>query len=76
MPALQEMYEDAIASGLSAKLLNYEELSAKEPNVIGHAGIFIPEAGVVNPYEMNIAVYNTAILSGCTGLDQCKVISI
>ena len=44
--------------------------------MIGHAGIFVPEAGVVNPYEMTISVYNTAILSGCTGVDGCKVISI
>ncbi|KAH0571821.1 Glycerol-3-phosphate dehydrogenase [Spironucleus salmonicida] len=76
MPKLEEMIDLAKAQNLNIELLNKEKLQALEPNVVGFAGLLVKDAGVVNPYEMTQAVWNTAAANGVVGKFNEKVTSI
>ena len=64
---LNELYQRGITNGVkNLKILNKEELRAKEPYVSEEyiAGLYSPDAGTITPYEFTIALCENAAQNG------------
>lgn len=64
---LKDLYQRGIENGVpDMELLNQQELLAKEPNLSDHAlgALYAPSAGIVNPWELCLALTETAIKNG------------
>jgi (S)-2-hydroxyglutarate dehydrogenase len=74
---LNMLYERGIANGLQGlKKLNAEELKEYEPNVIGIAGLFVPQTGIVD-YKKVTETYSTIIKSKNGEIYlNCKFLSV
>ena len=67
MPRLEELYNRGIANGVKGlRILNREEVLEKEPNVADgvFAALYAPTAGIVCPFELNIALAENANVNG------------
>ena len=67
MPGLQELYERGIANGVpDLKIIGREEVLAMEPNVTDevYAALYAPSAGIVCPFNLNIALAENACENG------------
>lgn len=67
MPKLQELYDRGVANGVKGlKILNREELLAMEPNISDQAygALFAPTAGIVCPFNLNLALAENAWANG------------
>ena len=67
MPGLQKLYEKGIANGVQElQILNREEVLAMEPNITDnvYAALYAPTAGIVCPFNLNIALAENAYTNG------------
>lgn len=67
MPKLQTLYERGVANGVKElKILNQEELREMEPNISDEAiaALYAPTAGIVCPFNLNIAMAENANVNG------------
>ena len=67
MPNLQALYERGVANGVKdLRILNREELRAMEPNISddAYAALYAPTAGIVCPFNLNIAMAENACENG------------
>lgn len=77
-PQLLEMKKYSESIGVECIEWDAETIRKEEPNLhecIKHA-LFVPSAGVVNPYEMAVAVFNTAKGNGVKAIFDSKVQNI
>lgn len=66
-PQLQRLYERGIRNGVPGlRILEREELKAMEPNISDEAcaALYAPTAGIVCPFELNIAMAENAAMNG------------
>lgn len=66
-PKLQVLYNRGIANGVKElRILNREELKKMEPNISDEAcaALYAPTAGIVCPFNMNIAMAENAYANG------------
>lgn len=63
---LEELKKRAKINGVEVKLLNGEEIKAIEPNINPNviAGLLAPSAGIINPFELCIALMENAMDNG------------
>lgn len=67
MPNLQALYDRGVANGVKdLRILNREELRAMEPNISdeAYAALYAPTAGIVCPFNLNIAMAENACVNG------------
>lgn len=67
MPTLQTLYDRGVANGVKdLRILNREELRAMEPNISddAYAALYAPTAGIVCPFNLNIAMAENACVNG------------
>lgn len=67
MPKLQALYGRGVANGVQdLRILNREELRAMEPNISddAYAALYAPTAGIVCPFNLNIAMAENACVNG------------
>ena len=67
MPGLQKLYDKGIANGVKGlKILNREEVLEMEPNITDnvYAALYTPTAGIVCPFNLNIALAENAYTNG------------
>ena len=67
LPALQELYERGRTNGVrDLRILSRDEALAMEPNVTDDvcAALYAPTAGIVCPFELNIALAENAYING------------
>ena len=67
MPSLQILYDRGIANGVkNLRILSREEVLEMEPNVSDevYAALYAPTAGIVCPFEMNLAFGENAYENG------------
>ena len=67
MPNLQALYDRGVANGVKdLRILNQEELRAMEPNISddAYAALYAPTAGIVCPFNLNIAMAENACVNG------------
>lgn len=75
-PRLEELYNRGIANGVKGlRILNREEVLEKEPNVADgvFAALYAPTAGIVCPFELNIALAENANVNGVGFCFQTEV---
>ena len=67
MPGLRKLYDRGIANGVKElRILDREEVLEMEPNVTDEvfAALYAPSAGIVCPFELNIALAENACDNG------------
>ncbi|KAA2315518.1 L-2-hydroxyglutarate oxidase [Pseudooceanicola sediminis] len=64
VPRLDALYDRAGENGIRAELISGEEITAREPNVTGLKGIFVPEAAIVNYTDLLHAMAAEIIAQG------------
>lgn len=67
MPNLQALYDRGVANGVKElRILNREELKEMEPNISdqAYAALYAPTAGIVCPFNLNIAMAENANVNG------------
>lgn len=67
MSNLQVLYDRGVANGVKdLRILNREELRAMEPNISddAYAALYAPTAGIVCPFNLNIAMAENACVNG------------
>ena len=67
LPDLQALYERGVANGVKdLRILNKEEVLDMEPNIADdvYAALYAPTAGIVCPFELNIALAENAYING------------
>lgn len=67
LPGLQALYERGVANGVKKlRILNKEEVLGMEPNITDdvYAALYAPTAGIVCPFELNIALAENAYTNG------------
>ena len=67
MSNLQALYDRGVANGVKGlRILNQEELRAMEPNISddAYAALYAPTAGIVCPFNLNIAMAENACVNG------------
>lgn len=67
LPRLQELYERGIANGVkNLRIIDQKELKEIEPNISddAYAALHASTAGIVCPFEMNIAMAENANMNG------------
>ncbi len=67
LPGLQALYERGVANGVKElRILNKEEVLEMEPNLTDDvfAALYAPTAGIVCPFELNIALAENAYING------------
>lgn len=75
-PRLQELYDRGVANGVEGlRILEKEELRAMEPNVSDDAvaALYAPTAGILCPFQMNIAFAENACANGVEFVFDTKV---
>lgn len=76
---LQELYRRGVANGVPGmQLLTGEEARAMEPNLSENvvASLWAPSAGVVSPWELTLALAETAVRNGADLRLCCPVTAI
>ena len=63
---LQDLLERAKINGVEARLVSREELKEMEPNITSKArgALFAPSAGIINPFELVVALMENAMDNG------------
>ena len=67
MPKLQELYDRGVANGVKKlSILNRSQLKELEPNISdeAYAALYAPTAGIVCPFNLNIALAENACING------------
>lgn len=76
MPALQMLLERGTENGVKGlRILNKAEALAMEPNAADniHAALYAPTGGIVCPFELNIALAESAYMNGVAFRFQTEV---
>ena len=79
MPNLQALYDRGVTNGVkNLKILRKEELKEMEPNIADDAvaALYAPTAGIVCPFNMNIAYAENANVNGVEFKFNTEVIDI
>ena len=79
MPGLQKLYQNGIANGVPGlQILKREEVLEMEPNVSEkvHAALYAPTAGIICPFQLNIALAENANENGVEFQFDTEVISV
>lgn len=79
MPGLQELYDKGVANGVKGlKILDREEVLGMEPNITDdvYAALYAPSAGIVCPFDMNIALAENACTNGVEFRFNTEVLDI
>ena len=79
MPSLQLLYDRGIANGVkNLRILSREEVLEMEPNISDevYAALYAPRAGIVCPFEMNLAFGENAYENGVEFHFDTEVISL
>lgn len=79
MPNLQALYDRGVANGVKdLRILNREELRAMEPNISdeAYAALYAPTAGIVCPFNLNIAMAENACVNGVEFKFDTEVIGL
>ena len=79
MPKLQALYDRGVANGVQElRILNREELRAMEPNISddAYAALYAPTAGIVCPFNLNIAMAENACVNGVEFKFDTEVIGL
>ena len=63
---LEKLYLRGVENGVEVHLLSYEELINIEPNITKQVkkGLYAPTAGIINPFELNVALLENAMDNG------------
>lgn len=67
MPKLRELYERGVENGVKdLRIIDREELKEMEPNISddGYAALYAPSAGIVCPFDLNLAMAENAQMNG------------
>ncbi len=67
MPGLEELYERGMENGVPGiRIISGEEVKAMEPNITDsvYAALYAPSAGIVCPFNLNIALAENAYENG------------
>lgn len=67
LPGLQTLYDRGVANGVKdLRILNREEVLEMEPNIVDnvYAALYAPTAGIVCPFNLNIALAENAFENG------------
>lgn len=67
MPNLQALYDRGVANGVEGlRILNKQEVQEMEPNISDDvvAALYAPTAGIVCPFNLNIALAENACMNG------------
>lgn len=67
MPKLQELYDRGVSNGVKKlSILNRSQLKELEPNISdeAYAALYAPTAGIVCPFNLNIALAENACING------------
>lgn len=75
---LRDLLEKARLNGVRAEILNREQTLAIEPNVADGivASLYAPEAGVVSPYQLAIALADRSVLNGVKIVTEAEVTAL
>lgn len=75
---LDELVERARLNNVEVKILNQQELQEIEPNITKKAikGLLAPTAGIINPFELNVALMENAMDNGVELSLNDKVLKI
>ena len=68
LPAVRQLYERGMRNGVPGlRLLTGEETRQKEPRISPEVAgaLWAPTAGIISPWEMAIALAETAVVNGC-----------
>ena len=76
LPNLELYLARALANGVEARILNREEVRAKEPNVHVLAAIYLPSAGVVDPTRLVYKLFTLASNHGARFLTETELVGI
>lgn len=79
MPKLEKLYQQGIDNGVSGmKILNRDEVLEMEPNITDDvvAALYCEEAGIVDPFLMNIAFGEVSNINGVDYKFNEKVVNI
>lgn len=79
LPVLRGLYERGQANGVPGlELLSGEEARRREPALAGEVcgALWAPTAGIISPWEMAIALADTAVVNGCEFHGGCAVTGI
>lgn len=79
MPNLQALYDRGVANGVKElRILNREEVLEMEPNISEnvYAALYAPTAGIVCPFNLNIALAENANMNGVDFKFNTEVIDI
>ena len=79
MPNLQALYDRGVTNGVkNLKILTKEELKEMEPNIADDAvaALYAPTAGIVCPFNMNIAYAENANVNGVEFKFNTEVLDI
>ena len=79
MPGLQRLYENGVANGVpNLQILNREEVLNMEPNISDdvYAALYAPTAGIVCPFQLNIALAENACDNGVEFQFDTEVLEI
>lgn len=79
MPSLQELYKKGLANGVKGlRILTKEEVKEMEPNIVDnmYAALYAPSAGIVCPFNLNIALAENANANGIEFKFNTEVLDI
>lgn len=79
MPKLQKLYDNGVANGVpNLQILNREKVLEMEPNVSDdvYAALYAPTAGIVCPFQLNIALAENAFDNGVEYKFDTEVLEI
>lgn len=78
LDTLYELYERSKNNGVETKIIEREELFNLDPNITKKAikGLLAPSGGIINPFELTVALMENAIDNGVELSLKDKVIDI
>ena len=78
LEGLKELKRKADSNGVVTEILDREGTLKKEPNVSDNVAyaLYAPEAGVISPYQLAIALADRAVLNGAEVVTEAEVTAI
>lgn len=79
MPGLQALYDRGVANGVKdLRIIYREEILEMEPNIVDnvYAALYAPTAGIVCPFNLNIALAENAYVNGVDFRFNTEVLNI
>ncbi len=78
LDGLKKLYDKGVANGVKVEVWNREQTLAFEPNVSDNIAysLYAPEAGIVSPYQLAIALADRGILNGGKIQTETEVVAL